>query len=109
MPPKPKVHPLARAADRRHRWKEEGRKSKISNVGHGIENLEAKDIESENAGLLRSVTKVRACLLLARIHEQAGRREECIEVARLGLKLAGMAVGPKKALKDILSRCGVPA
>lgn len=39
VPPKPKVHPLARAVDRGHRWKEEGRQSKISNVGHGIENF----------------------------------------------------------------------
>ena len=72
----------------------------------GISELDAKDIESGTPALLSSLTRVRACLLLARLHEHSGNRGKCVEVATLGLKLAGMAVGPKKALKDILKRCG---
>ena len=60
-----------------------------------------------NIDILSSLTKVRACLLLSRMHEKLGNREKCIEFANLGIKLAGMAVGPKKALKDILSRLSV--
>ena len=73
-----------------------------------LSTMDAKSIESGNPGLLASMTKVRACLLLARLHEQLGNREKCVEAATIGVKLAGMAVGPKKALKDILKRCGQP-
>jgi len=66
--------------------------------------LEIKDIENGSLGILSSLTKVRACLLLDRIHERLGDRDKCREAATLGVKLAGMAVGPKKALKDILKR-----
>jgi len=72
-----------------------------------LASMEAKDIEEGNLGLLASMTKVRACLLLARIQEQLGNRDKCIEFATLGVKLAGMAVGPKKALKGILRRCEI--
>jgi hypothetical protein len=71
--------------------------------------MDAKSIESGNPGLLAPITKVRACLLLARLHEHLGNKERCMEAASIGVKLAGMAVGPKKALKDILKRCGQPA
>ncbi len=74
-----------------------------------LSKMSAKSIESGNLGILAPITKVRACLLLARFHEQLGNREQCIEAATTGVKLAGMAVGPKKALKDILKRCGQPA
>ncbi|MCI0719498.1 MAG: DUF4304 domain-containing protein [Acidobacteria bacterium] len=73
-----------------------------------IAEMEAKDIEAGNSGLLSSLTKVRACLLLARMHELLGNREKCIEAATAGVRLAGMAVGPKKALKEILKRNGQP-
>jgi hypothetical protein len=66
--------------------------------------MDAKSIESGNSGLLAPITKVRACLLLARLYEHLGNKEKCIEAATIGVKLAGMAVGPKKALKDILKR-----
>jgi hypothetical protein len=42
------------------------------------------------------------------MHERFGNREKCVETAAIGIKLAGMAVGPKKALKDILKRIGQP-
>ena len=71
-----------------------------------ISSMDAKSIESGNPGLLSGLTKVRACLLLSRMHEKLGSRDKCIDAANLGIKLAGMAVGPKKALKDILKRCG---
>lgn len=71
-----------------------------------IAEMDGKSIESGNPGLLASITKVRACLLLARMHEHFGNRCKCVEAATIGVKLAGMAVGPKKALKDILERLG---
>ena len=71
--------------------------------------MDAKSIESGNPGLLAPITKVRACLLLARLHVPLGNRDKCIEAAMIGLKLAGMAVGPKRAIKDILKRCGQSA
>jgi hypothetical protein len=69
-----------------------------------ITEMEAKNVEDGNLGLLSSLTKVRACLLLARMHEYLGNRNKCIEAATIGIRLAGMAVGPKKALKEILKR-----
>jgi hypothetical protein len=66
--------------------------------------MDGRSIESGNLGLLASITKVRACLLLARMHESLGNRDKCAETASIGLKFAGIAVGPKKALRDILKR-----
>ena len=71
-----------------------------------IANMDGASIESGGADLLASLTKVRACLLLARMHERFGNRDKSIQTATIGVKLAGMAVGPKKALKDILKRLG---
>lgn len=73
-----------------------------------IAELDGKSIEAGRAGLLTTLTKVRACLLIARMHEYLGHRDKCAEAATIGVKLAGMAVGPKKALKEILKRCGQP-
>ena len=73
-----------------------------------IAEMEARDIEDGNPGLLSSLTKVRACLLLARMHERLGNHNKCMEFVKTGIKLAGMAVGPKKALKDILKRLSHP-
>jgi hypothetical protein len=67
--------------------------------------MDARNIEAGNSGILTPITKVRACLLLARLHEHLGNRDKCIEAASIGVKLAGMAVGPKKALKEVLRRC----
>jgi len=67
---------------------------------------EAKEIEAGNLGLLSGMTKVRACLLLARIHEHLGNRSKCIDAANIGINISGMAVGPKNALRQILQRCG---
>lgn len=68
--------------------------------------LDGASIEQGRSGLLSSITKVRACLLLSRVHERLGNHDKCVEAARIGLTLAGMAAGPKKALKDILTRAG---
>lgn len=73
-----------------------------------IAEMDGKSIESGDLDILASITKVRACLLLARMHERFGNRDKCVETAAIGVKLAGMAVGPKKALKDILKRLGQP-
>ena len=68
-----------------------------------ITTIGGPDVENEKADLLASMTKSRACLLLARVHQHLGNREKCVEVAEIGLKLVGpMASGPRKAFKDIL-------
>lgn len=69
-----------------------------------IAGMTGKDIERGQAGILESMTKVRACLLLARMHERLGNRQACLETAKIGVSLAGMAVGPKAALADIIRR-----
>lgn len=73
-------------------------------LGGPIVEMDGKCIECGSPGLLASLTKVRACLLLARMHERLGNIDKCIETAEVGVKLAGRAVGPRKALKDILIR-----
>lgn len=70
-----------------------------------LSEIDIGSIETGNTGILAVLTKVRAGLLLARLHEQLGNLDKCAEAARAGLRLAGMAVGPKMALKEILKRC----
>ena len=62
------------------------------------------DVEAGNLGVLNALTKVNACLLLARVHDRLGNTANCIQFATNGLNVAGMAVGPKKALKELLKR-----
>ncbi|QIF03779.1 DUF4304 domain-containing protein [Roseimicrobium sp. ORNL1] len=71
-----------------------------------IGKIDGKSIENGDFGPLAPMTRIRACFLLARIHERMGNRDKCVEIAAIGLKHAGMAVGPQKALKDILKRLG---
>jgi hypothetical protein len=73
-------------------------------IDRDIGRISLDDIENNLSSLLPSTTKVRACLLLARLHETVGDRALAIDFARLGIKMAGMAVGPKKALKQIIER-----
>lgn len=70
-----------------------------------LASMTASDIELGDGGLLNVLTKVRACLLLALLHERSGKVEPCIEAASAGIRLAGFATGPKKKLKEILKRC----
>jgi hypothetical protein len=69
-----------------------------------ISSIQSDEIEAEKNALLAMQTKVSSFLLLATIHEYLGNREQSIRFAQTGIRYAGMAVGPKKALKDILKR-----
>jgi len=69
-----------------------------------IAGMDPKDVLAGEMGVLHPLTKVRACLLLARLHEHMGHREKSVDAASTGLRVAGMAIGPKKALRDILHR-----
>ena len=62
------------------------------------------DLNENMPDIFTSTTKVRACLILARIQETLGNTASATAFAEYGIKLAGMAVGPKKILKDILIR-----
>ncbi|MBX3110336.1 MAG: DUF4304 domain-containing protein [Fimbriimonadaceae bacterium] len=77
-------------------------------LGGPISGIDGRSIESGDADLLTSVTDVRACLFIALMHEHLGNRDKSIEAADIRLKLAGMAIGPKKALRDILKRLAHP-
>lgn len=71
-----------------------------------IKLLKPEDLAEKLPAILAPLTRVRACLLLARINEHAGDRERATAFANLGIKVAGQAVGPKKAFKDMLRRIG---
>jgi hypothetical protein len=69
-----------------------------------LRSISVKSVEEGTCVTLASITKVRACLLLATLHDHIGNRDLCIEFANAGIRLAGMAVGPKKILKELLKR-----
>ncbi len=74
-----------------------------------ITKLSVDDFAAGVPPFLKPMTRVRGVLLLARIHDHLGNQAQAIELAQFGLKVAGMAVGPKKAFKDILKNRGALA
>lgn len=73
-------------------------------INGDISSISPKDISESMPDVVGMLTKVRACLVLARIHEESGESEKAASFARLGIQVAGMAVGPKKALRELLER-----
>jgi hypothetical protein len=71
---------------------------------HELEKISISDVESGRPTVLSQLTKVRALLLLARLFQWQGIDLLSFEAAEAGLRVAGMAVGPKKALRTILER-----
>ncbi len=71
---------------------------------HDITAIVPEDLDGEIPAVVSSLTKVRASLLLARLHEFRGDLEKAAGFANYGLRVAGMAVGPKKMLKEVLKR-----
>jgi hypothetical protein len=69
-----------------------------------ITTITPEDLDGEMPDVIAPLTKVRASLVLARIHEVSGNTGKASSFAKYGIKAAGMAVGPKKVLKDILKR-----
>lgn len=68
--------------------------------------LDPESIKNGDSGILSPITPVRACLLLARLHEHFNNREKCIQAAIVGLQVASpMAVGPRLELQEIIKRC----
>lgn len=64
-----------------------------------IESLKKGDVD-----ILSFLPKIKLALLLSRIYDYLGLREECVEAARFGIEISGMAVGPRKALKAIIKK-----
>lgn len=110
---------LTEATDQKDQWWEIDKTSvdKIKNLvlSKGLSFASAYTVEKiiqitpiafgdEVPELLNSMTKVRALLLLARVHQYKGNIEHAVEFSQKGLKAAGMAVGPKKAFKDIIKK-----
>jgi len=63
-----------------------------------------ENLEENIPDIIAMLTKVRASLMLARIHLARGDMTKAANFAQFGIKEAGMAVGPKKLLKDILKQ-----
>lgn len=75
-------------------------------INGDISSIVVDDLNDSLPDVLASLTKVRACLILARMQETLGNTESAAAFAKYGIKTAGMAVGPKKLLKEILKRVG---
>ena len=73
-------------------------------INSSIGNLTTSDLDGEFPALFKGVTKVRACLVLASINEVKNNHKLAADFAKIGIKAAGMAVGPKKLLKQVLKR-----
>lgn len=74
------------------------------NIPGALTAITPEDLEKEMPEILSSITKVRASLILASIYEIFGELNKASNFAKYGIKSAGMAVGPKKMLKEILKR-----
>lgn len=74
------------------------------NINGDISSIVVDDLNDSLPDVFVSLTKVRACLVLARIQETLGNTEAAVAFAKYGIKAAGMAVGPKKMLKEVLKR-----
>ncbi len=65
--------------------------------------IDVERLKEDFSGLLPGVTRVRAALMLARIHKFNGSNARCREFAEFGLSVAKpMASGPKRELKRLL-------
>lgn len=63
--------------------------------------LEPSDLEVQMPPNLRMLTKVRASLMLAKMQEVMGNTERAKGFVEFGINNAGLASGPKKALKEL--------
>ncbi len=50
------------------------------------------------------MTKIRAVLLLARVHDYLGNADMVTQLSRMGQQIAGRAVGPKVAFRELLHK-----
>lgn len=73
-------------------------------INGDLSSIGVDDLNDGPPDILASLTKVRSCLVLASIQETLGNTEAAAAFAKYGIKAAGMAVGPKKMLKEILKR-----
>ena len=73
------------------------------NFPHPFIDIEPGSLDDDEVSALFPImTKVRKILLIARVHEHLGDATNAVRFARLGKEVAGMAVGPKAAFRDIL-------
>lgn len=74
------------------------------NINGDISSIVVDDLNDSLPDVFASLTKVRLCIVLARIQETLGNTEAAVAFAKYGIQAAGMAVGPKKMLKEVLKR-----
>ncbi len=78
---------------------------KFANFPHPFIDIEPSNLDDKEISTLFPImTKVRKILLIARVHEHLGDTTNAVRFAQLGKEVAGMAVGPKAAFRDILRR-----
>lgn len=73
-------------------------------IDGNISSIVPEDLNDNIPYIFSSLPKVRICLILARMHEVCGNFQKAASFAKYGIKAAGMAVGPKKMLKEVLKR-----
>lgn len=66
--------------------------------------IQPLDLEDANLTLFPMMTKVRKVLLLARVHDFLGNAELSMKFCEFGKEVAGRAVGPKAAFREILRK-----
>lgn len=71
-------------------------------VNGKLSKLTLSDFKDGVVTELASLTKVRACLVLAKIHAFLNQPESALNFAEYGLEIAGVAVGPKKQFREII-------
>lgn len=72
-----------------------------------LRSMTVASLEDDLPDKLPGLTRLRAALMLARIHESLGTTSRSVEFAKYGLDVANpMATGPKRELKKILRRLG---
>jgi hypothetical protein len=77
----------------------------FASLEKSILSITAEDIaEARTSSHFSKLTRTRLALLAAKANLETGRHAAAKKLAEYGLKIAGMAVGPKKEFKAILGR-----
>lgn len=78
---------------------------KFSQFPHPFIDIDPDSLDDDEISTLFPImTKVRKVLLIARVHEHVGDIANAVRFAQLGKEVAGMAVGPKAAFREILRK-----
>ena len=88
-------------------YREQGKAyfERFVNFPHPFVDIAPDNLDDDDVSTLFPImTRVRKILLIARVHEHLGDAANAVRFAKLGKEVAGMAIGPKAAFRDILRR-----